>query len=157
MPPVATFVSYRLGGADGVGVEARKWAWALQQPGYATRRVAGALEDERGPDDVELPWLALDALDALGAHDGIDGHDGIDPPASARAELQDALGRSDLVVVENVCSLPINVAAARAAAAVVADVDAHVLFHHHDLPWQRRAFRDFAEEFPPVGGSSAYY
>jgi mannosylglucosylglycerate synthase len=41
------------------------------------------------------------------------------------------------VIVENLCSLPINPDASALAASVL---DAHVgrvVFHHHDLPWQR--------------------
>ena len=51
-------MSFRLGGADGVAVEARKWAWALGELGFEVRRVAGAIEDDGQPDDVVLPGLA---------------------------------------------------------------------------------------------------
>ncbi len=47
------------------------------------------------------------------------------------------LDAGDLTVVENVCSLPLNLAAARAVAAAVAQTRSRVVFHHHDLPWQR--------------------
>ena len=46
MPPIAVQLSYRLGGADGVAVEARKWEWALHELGFSVRRVAGELDDE---------------------------------------------------------------------------------------------------------------
>ena len=39
--PEAVVVSYRLGGADGVAVEAAKWEWALRELGFTVRRVAG--------------------------------------------------------------------------------------------------------------------
>ena len=61
MAPEAVVVSFRLGGADGVAVEARKWAWALGELGFGVRRVAGAIEDGGQPDDIALPGLALDA------------------------------------------------------------------------------------------------
>ena len=50
-------------------------------------------------------------------------------------EVEDCAAPADLVVVENLCSLPLN----PPAAAVVARVCAGrpTLFHHHDLPWQR--------------------
>ena len=54
-------MSFRLGGADGVAVEARKWAWALGELGFEVRRVAGAIEDAGHPDDVVLPGLGIDA------------------------------------------------------------------------------------------------
>src|SRR4029078_12549395 len=46
MPPVAVQLSYRLGGADGVAVEARKWEWALQELGFPLRPVAGGVRGQ---------------------------------------------------------------------------------------------------------------
>jgi glycosyltransferase involved in cell wall biosynthesis len=122
MPPVAVQLSYRLGGADGVAVEARKWEWALRELGFSVRRVAGQLDDEGRHDDVTLPFLA------------------IDPPAevpSAPDDLAAALTGADLVIVENLCSLPINPDASGLATSVLDGHDGRVVFHHHDLPWQR--------------------
>jgi glycosyltransferase involved in cell wall biosynthesis len=106
-------ISFRLGGGDGVSVEAAKWAAALRTLGWDVRTVAGS-----GPVDVVLPGLAMDA-----------------PEPPTRAEVQDACASADLVVVENLCSLPLNPPAAAVVALVCADRPA--LFHHHDLPWQR--------------------
>ncbi len=122
MPPVAVQLSYRLGGADGVAVEARKWEWALGELGFTVRRVAGELDDATRTDDVALPFLAIDPSD-----------DTIAAPDA----LVNALAGADLVVVENLCSLPINPEASALAAAVLDGHDGRVVFHHHDLPWQR--------------------
>jgi glycosyltransferase involved in cell wall biosynthesis len=130
--PVAAFVSYRLGGTDGVSVEARKWEWALGELGFATRRIAGELEGFR-PDDVWLPFLAIDPVA------------GATPQPDA---LDAAIAGADLVVVANLCSLPLNLAAARLAANVLADHEGRVLFHHHDLAWERARFAD-VDELPP--------
>ena len=46
-------VSYRLGGPDGVSVEAAKWIAALHTLGYRVRTVAG-----EGDADVIVPSLA---------------------------------------------------------------------------------------------------
>ena len=122
MPPVAVQLSYRLGGADGVGVEARKWEWALHELGFDVRRVAGELDDGLRPDDAWIPSLAIDPVD--------------DRPPEPDV-LAATIAGADLVVVENLCSLPINPDAAAMAAAVLAEHDGRVVFHHHDLPWQR--------------------
>ncbi len=122
MPPVAVQLSYRLGGADGVAVEARKWEWALQELGFSVRRVAGELDDEPRPDDIALPFLAIEPPDGT--------------PATP-VELADAIAGADLVIVENLCSLPINSDASSLAATVLAAHEGRVVFHHHDLPWQR--------------------
>jgi mannosylglucosylglycerate synthase len=125
-------VSYRLGGNDGVSVEARKWAWALGELGFDVRRIAGEFEDDGRPDDIVVPGLTIaPSFD-------------VDEP-----NIADALAGADLVVVENVCSLPLNPAASRAVAGAVSTTPARVLFHHHDLPWQRRALSYLEDEFPP--------
>jgi glycosyltransferase involved in cell wall biosynthesis len=113
-------ISFRLGGGDGVSVEAAKWAAALRVLGWDVRTVAGS-----GPVDVVLPGLAMDATE---------------PPT--RREIDDACAAADLVVVENLCSLPLNPPAAALVAQVCAGRPA--LFHHHDLPWQRPHLTHFA-------------
>jgi glycosyltransferase involved in cell wall biosynthesis len=124
-------VSFRLGGDDGVAVEARKWAWALGELGFEVRRVAGAIEDEGTPGDIVLPGLALGAA---GVQD---------------ADVAAALDGADLVIVDNLCSLPLNVDAAGAVARVAAAHRGRVLFRHHDLPWQRRHLADIGKGLPP--------
>jgi glycosyltransferase involved in cell wall biosynthesis len=119
--PTAALLSFRLGGRDGVSVEAAKWADALIQLGWKITTVAGT-----GPVDACLPGLSIDATE---------------PPT--RRELRDALAPADLVVIENLCSLPLNPAAAALAAEVCAGRP--TLLHHHDLPWQR----DHLAHFPP--------
>jgi glycosyltransferase involved in cell wall biosynthesis len=120
--PTAVIVSFRLGGSDGVSVEARKWEWALGALGFETRRVAGEFVDGLRPDDVWVPYLAIEPVDGARAEPDV---------------LAAALAGADLVVVENLCSLPLNLDAASSAAAVLDAHQGRVLFHHHDLPWER--------------------
>ena len=114
--PTAVLLSYRLGGPDGVSVEAAKWEWALGQLGFEVRTVAG-----EGEARVLLPGLRMDAAE---------------PPQAD--DLGSALDDADLVLVENLCSLPLNAA----ASAMVAEAlrGRRAVMHHHDLPWQRDAF-----------------
>lgn len=108
-------MSFRLGGTDGVAIEAAKWEWALRERGFHTFSVAGA-----GIADRVLPGLAMCA-----------------PEPPPRPELERALAIADLVVVENLCSLPLNPAASRLLADVLRSRRA--VLRHHDLPWQREA------------------
>jgi glycosyltransferase involved in cell wall biosynthesis len=112
-----------LGGPDGVSVEAGKWAWALRQLGFRTTSVAGS-----GPVDRPVPGLSMRA--------GVTGD--TDPPPVDRRALAAALADAELVVVENLCSLPLNPAAAAAVAGLLRGRRA--VMHHHDLPWQRARF-----------------
>jgi glycosyltransferase involved in cell wall biosynthesis len=141
--PEAVVVSFRLGGADGVAVEARKWAWALGELGFDVRRVAGAIEDDGCPGDIVLPGLAIDAGGGESPAGGVD-----------VAAIEAALTGADLVIVDNLCSLPLNLEAARAVARVAGRHRGRVVFRHHDLPWQRRHLADIGAELPPrIGGA----
>lgn len=119
---MAASLSFRLGGADGVSVEAAKWLRALERIGYRTRTIAGS-----GPVDALVP--GLDAGEWLTGR-----------PAGEldRDALRAALAPADLVVVENLCSLPLNPAARDAVAEELAGRPA--IMRHHDLPWQRERF-----------------
>jgi hypothetical protein len=121
--PTAAIVSYRLAGADGVSVEAAKWAWALGQLGFEVRLVAGA----PGAGVVVVPGLGLEPQEAI-----------------ERAALEAALDGAALVVVENLCSLPLNPDAGEAVAAVLRGRPA--VLRHHDLAWHRA---DTARFGPP--------
>jgi glycosyltransferase involved in cell wall biosynthesis len=112
-------ISFRLGGTDGVSIEAAKWKVAFETLGHVVTTVAGD-----GDCDLLLAGLAI------GAHE---------PPS--REELESALLGVDLVVVENLASLPLNVAARDVLYEVL--WDRRALFHHHDLSWQREHLAHF--------------
>ena len=80
------------------------------------RTVAG-----QGPVDRVVPGLAMAATTGPGAD-----------------EVEASLDGADVVVVENLCSLPLNPAAADVVGAVLRGRRA--VLHHHDLPWQRPQF-----------------
>ncbi len=119
---MAVSLSYRLGGADGVSVEAAKWQVALGRLGYDVRTVAG-----EGHADALIGGLEPGAWLT-----------GRSPAALDRVALGEALAGADLVVVENVCSLPLNPDAADGVAAAIRGRPA--ILRHHDLPWQRDRF-----------------
>jgi len=108
-------VSFRLGGSDGVAIEAAKWIAALRSLGHRVSTVAGS-----GHADVVLEGLAITDTTAPAPH--------------ALARALDA----DLVIVENMASLPLNEPARTALYDVLEGRQA--LFRHHDLAWQREAF-----------------
>jgi glycosyltransferase involved in cell wall biosynthesis len=106
-----------------VSVEARKWARILQRLGFDTYTVAADGADRT------VAGLAIDAAE---------------PPDAA--DLDAALAGADLVVVENLCSLPLNPAAADAVAAALRGRPA--ILHHHDLAWQRPHLAHL-DRYPP--------
>jgi len=79
-------VSFRLGGTDGVAIESAKWTGALATLGHSVRTVAG-----EGIADVQIPGLAINAT-----------------TSTSIQALETALADADLVIVENLASLPLN-------------------------------------------------
>jgi glycosyltransferase involved in cell wall biosynthesis len=123
--PLAAMISFRLGGPDGVSVEAQKWARALTAMGFGVSTVAGA-----GPVDRLIAGLAP-------------GRDvtGVDPaPLDVRA-LELAVADAEVVIVENLLSLPTNPVASDAVARLLRGRRA--VLHHYDLPWQRPRYRSW--------------
>jgi len=106
-------VSFRLGGTDGVSIEAAKWIEALETLGHRVTTVAG-----EGDADVVMPELAIRAT-----------------VAPQLGDVARVLSDADLVVVENFVSLPLNVAARGVLYQALEQRPA--LFRHHDLAWQR--------------------
>ena len=130
--PTCAIVSFRLGGSDGVSIVAASWATALHTFGFDVVTVAG-----EGPVDRVVGGLALHA----------------DPPASQDRldeEVRAALADADLVVVENLCTIPLNLPAARSVARAAHARPA--VLHHHDPAWQR-AHLAHLTELPPVDPS----
>lgn len=125
-------VSYRLGQADGVSVEAAKWIGALESLGVDVYTVAGD-----GAADVIHPGLAFDAPE------------GVDPPSID--VLRATFANADVVIAENICSLPMNPRAGRAVADALRGRRA--VMRHHDVPWQRDRFADWTE---PIADDDAW-
>lgn len=120
--PRVAIVSFRLGGPDGVSVEAAKWGWAFGQLGYDVYTVAG-----EGAVDRVVPGLMAGPITT-----------GRPAPPLDLDDLRDALAGAELVVLENLCSLPLNLEASRATAELLAGRP--VILRHHDLPWQQAKY-----------------
>ena len=114
-------VSFRLGLSDGVSIVAQLWQELLTEIGFDMVTVAG-----EGPVDRLIPGLGIDQLG------------GPDPDGFSAA-----VADVDLVVVENLCTIPLNLPAARTVARTLAGRPA--ILHHHDPPWQRERFASVTE------------
>ena len=149
---IAAIVSFRLGGPDGVSVQAETWGQALRELGFSLRRVAGELTDGPRPGDVVVPGLGV----AVEAAPGPEGQRPGRAVAPDPAELHAALEGAAVVVVENLLALPLNLAAARVLTTVLVDRlgdGVHVLLHHHDLAWQRPETAHMTELPPHLPGA----
>jgi len=123
--PTCAIVSFRLGLSDGVSVVAATWQRALRTLGFDVVTIAGD-----GAVDHRVPGLAIGAAD---------------PPTPE--DLADVFADTDLVVVENLCTIPLNLPAARAVASVLRGRPA--ILHHHDPAWQQEKYAR-VHELPPT-------
>ena len=121
--PTAAVVSFRLGRTDGVSVVAETWRRALTELGFDVTTVAGV-----GDVDHLVHGLAFDSNE---------------PPDED--QLVAAIDGADVVIAENILSIPLNLAASRAVARALRGRPAIV--HHHDPPWQN-AGREHITELP---------
>jgi len=108
-----------------VSVVAASWQRALETFGFDVVTVAGD-----GPVDRTVRGLELRA-----------------PHAPAYDDVGDALGDADLVIVENLCTIPLNLPAAGVVASVLRDRP--TILHHHDPAWQQAKYAAITE-LPPV-------
>lgn len=110
---------------------AQQWAKALTVLGFEVEWLAGRVEP--GWNDARPVRI----VNGLGIHD-------TEPPD--RDSLADALNGADLVVVENLCTIPLNPAASHLVAETLRGRPA--ILHHHDPPWQRDRFAHVTEPPP---------
>lgn len=117
-------VSYRLGGVDGVSIEATKWANALATLGHEVVQVAG-----EGTCDRLVPGLSYTS--------------GEEPDEPG---LRSALADVDLVIVENVASLALKESVREVIYRVLERRPA--LFRHHDANFERTTLGHLAPPRP---------
>jgi mannosylglucosylglycerate synthase len=117
----AGICSFRLGGRDGVSAAVAGLAAALALLDIDTVTIAGEGRADRIVPGLSASWRA----------------------APDRARLEAEFADLDLVVVENLFSLPLHLPASLAVGDVLAGRPA--LVRHHDFPWQRRQFQQVRE------------
>lgn len=168
-------VACRLGGTDGVSLEADAWSRALCDLGHETWSFTGRAERriERctveplaffGHPDVVAITAALFGAQALArAKQGAEHGDAavVEAVQAMASRLQRRLlefvRRADLqlLVAENTLALPVHVPLGLALARLSAEHAIPILAHHHDLPWERDRFaitpyQELLDEaFPP--------
>ena len=117
------------------------WIDALHRLGFEVRTVAG-----EGQVNVQIPDLAIGRWP-----DGAAGLHGVEAATSAEidrlsAEVRSAVAGADLVIVENLGSIPMNLPASLAVAKAREGLP--TIWHHHDPAWQRDRYADVTE-LPP--------
>ncbi len=116
-------VSQRLGGYDGVSIEAAKWQRAFASLGWSVTRVAGFFADGQSASDVTLGGLWAPSY-------------GGRAPAPDLSRITRLVEAHDLLVIDNAGSLPTCPDAALALEAEAIRQGIPTIVRHHDPPWQ---------------------
>lgn len=160
------FVSFRLKAHDGVSVAAEQWMRVLGRWGFDVHRVAGYIPDPEESDFLipELnhqdPLVESFTTKAFGG--GCDRHE----LRGELALLSEAVERGllpamgaiapDLVVAENVFSLPLNIPLAMVLNRFLAEENISCIAVHHDFYWEDSRFSEcvmddlLTSHFPPL-------
>jgi glycosyltransferase involved in cell wall biosynthesis len=159
-------LSTRLAGTDGVSLEVLKWVTVLEGLGYECFFFAG--ESDWPPDRTELVPEAhfthpeIVAINKKLFDERVRSHE-----TSQRVQiLKDYLKlrldsfihrfKLNLLIAQNVLSLPMNVPLGLALTEVIAETGIPTIGHHHDFTWERSRFAvnaatDYLQAaFPPT-------
>ena len=144
------FVSFRLKALDGVSAEAEKWINVFEQWGCEVHRVAGHIPDAAENDHVisELNYLdpQVESLTEMAFDPGQDRKIVEREFARLKEEIERRLIPElndiapDVVVVENVFSLPLNLPFTAVLCRYLEDADVASIAVHHDFFWQDPRF-----------------
>ena len=172
MPMRIAICHFRHGMLDGVSLEMGKWRRVLEDLGHRVEVVAG--EDPTG-EAVVIPELSLSWAEEVrrNAFEGLSHY----TPADLMAEIERLAGLVEerfrrllsregveLLIVENLWSLPMNLPASLGILRAVESLGLPVIAHHHDFWWERDIYSPtcpeiealLVEEFPPAYPEAAH-
>jgi mannosylglucosylglycerate synthase len=144
------FISTRFRGTDGVTLETSKWAQIFLRNGYACHWFAGELD--RAP---AISYLAPEAHFSsdvnLHINAEIVGHTQRSPETTELIHAQRQIIKThlyrfvqkfklDMLVTENVLSLPMQIPLGMALTEFVAETQIPTIAHHHDFYWERERY-----------------
>jgi len=159
------FVSTRFASTDGVSLEARKWAEALERLGYTCFYFAGS-SDRPAERSRIVPEASFMHPDARVIYEVVFSNH-VRPPEVTRRihELKEHLKTRlaafvrdfdiELLIAENALTIPMNIPLGLALTEHIAETGFPTIAHHHDFYWERQRYlvngvSDYlAMAFPP--------
>ena len=130
-------MSHRLGGYDGVSVEAAKWQRGFGRLGWSVTRAAGFFADGASGSDVTVTGLWAPTY-------------GGRPPQPDITQLRELCRSHDLLVIDNAGSLPTCPATAVALETEALRAGIPTIVRHHDPPWQVPGLKDTSQQRFPL-------
>jgi hypothetical protein len=144
------FVSTRFSGADGVTLEASKWAEVLTRMGHQHYWFAGLLD--RNPQRSFLvPQAHFRHEKNIWIDERVFGKKQRDPVVTnaihelktvLKKQLQEFISvfKIDLLVTQNVLTIPMHIPLGIALTEIIAETQIPTIAHHHDFYWERTRF-----------------
>ena len=165
-------ISTRLGGIDGVSVEAGKWASAYKKLGLHPVYIAGQFEKKYGSVSFEIPEMdyyhpgivsikesAFGGIKEFSVADKKKLNDEIFVIKSAiKKKLFSILKSKNIkyLSIENALTIPLNIPMAIALTEIISESKIKSITRHHDFYWERKQFthsnveKILKDYFPPV-------
>ncbi len=144
------FISFRISGTDGVSLETMKWARVLEQMGHNCYYMAGELDlpEERSlvVPEAHFTHEEVRRLYAMAFDAALRPRELTTGLHALRETLIDAMYGFvekfdlDLIVPQNVLTIPLNISLAMAITEFIAETGIHTIAHHHDFFWERKRF-----------------
>ena len=159
------FISTRFSGADGVTLEAGKWSEVLEKNGNTCFWFAGEL-DKSAARSCRVPEAHFKDEHNQWVNDRVFGQTRRSPAVTERIHASRSFLKArlhafidkfdlDLLVAENVLTIPMQIPLALALSEAIAETGLPTIAHHHDFYWERsrytvNAVGDYLQTaFPP--------
>lgn len=164
-------ISTRLGGADGVSIEAEKWSRAYKKLGLCSVYIAGQFKNNDMLEYFEIPEMDYYHPVVTGIRETAFNEKKQSSPddmkkmaddinilkAGIKEKLLSILEREKVkyLSIENALSMPLNIPMAIALTEVISENNIKTIIRHHDFYWERKQFlhsnieKILEDYFPP--------
>ena len=144
------FISFRIGGTDGVSLETYKWAEIFEKFGLTSYYYGGELETPPSRSmvvpEAHFNYPAIKELYNMAYSHSQRPRELTDGLHKYREILKESLYEFikrfniQLLVSENALTIPLNLPLGMALTEVIAETGLPVIAHHHDFFWERKRF-----------------
>ena len=149
-------ISTRLGGIDGVSIEAEKWARAYMKLGLSTVFIAGQFENNNIGASFEIPEMdyhhpSIVSIREIAFNEKKqalpdDIKKLVDDIATVKSSIKEKLfpilekEKIKYLSIENALSIPLNIPLGIALSEIISESSINSIIRHHDFYWERKQF-----------------
>jgi glycosyltransferase involved in cell wall biosynthesis len=149
-------ISTRLGGVDGVSIEADKWAGAYKRIGFDPVYIAGKFDREDNSiffavDEMDYYFTEVAEIRKIAFNEEKKATENdlgrlIDSIAKVKEKIKDKLlkilnsNNISYLSIENALTIPLNIPLAIALTEIISENNIKAITRHHDFYWERKQF-----------------